>query len=218
MPAARLALLVATVLAVVGLSGAVPAQDERRVINLFKTTSSGLPEGFVAARTGRGPPSEWMALNDPAAGRVLEQISADRADGRYPLAICQDLSAANVDVTVRFKPMGGEVARAGGIAVRLADPDNYYVVGANALEDNVRLYRVVKGARSQIEGVSAKVDAGLWHTLELRAEGDRFAVSYDGKPLFTATDETFSGPGKIALWTKADSQTRFDALTIAVLP
>jgi hypothetical protein len=218
MAAARLALLIVTVMAAIGLSGPVPAQDERRVINLLKTTSSGLPEGFVAARTGRGPPSEWMALNDPDAGRVLEQLSADRADGRFPLAIYQDLSAANVDVTVRFKPLGGEVARAGGIAVRLADPDNYYVVRANALEDNVKLYRVAKGARTQIQGVSAKVDGGLWHTLELRAEGDRFVVWYDGKPLFTAIDETFSGPGKIALWTKADSQTRFDALTITVLP
>ena len=77
---------------------------------------------------------------------------------------------------------------------------------------------MVKGARSQIKGVPAKVDAGLWHTLELRVEGDRFAVSFDGKPMFIATDDTFSGPGKIALWTKADSQPRFDALTITVLP
>ena len=77
---------------------------------------------------------------------------------------------------------------------------------------------MVKGARSQIQGVPAKIDAGLWHTLELRVEGDRFAVSYDEKPLFTAMDETLSGPGKVALWTKADSQTRFDALTITVLP
>jgi hypothetical protein len=62
------------------------------------------------------------------------------------------------------------------------------------------------------------VTSGTWHTLGLRAEGDRFTASYDGESVFTATDRTFSGAGKIALWTVADSITRFDALTIRSLP
>jgi hypothetical protein len=177
-----------------------------------------LPEGFIAARTGKGAPAEWTALNDPTAGRVLAQISSDRTDYRFPLAIYQAAWAANVEVTVRFKTIGGEVDRAAGVAVRLADADNYYVLRANALEDNVNLYRVVKGVRTQIRGASAKVPSSIWHTLGLRVEGDRFTASYEGKPLFTATDRTFPGAGKIALWTKADSVTRFDALTITTVP
>jgi hypothetical protein len=122
----------------------------------------------------------------------------------------------NVDVVVRFKPVGGNVDQAGGIVVRLATPDDYYVVRANALEDNVRFYRVVKGSRRQIQGADLKVAANQWHTLGLRAEGDRFTISFDGKPLFTAQDSTFTSPGKVALWTKADSVTHFD--TIAIMP
>jgi hypothetical protein len=61
-----------------------------------------------------------------------------------------------------------------------------------------------------------KVASDVWHTLALKAEGDHFSTSYDGKMLFTAEDNTFAGPGKVALWTKADSVIHFD--TIAITP
>jgi hypothetical protein len=134
------------------------------------------------------------------------------------LAIWQGASAKNVEVTLRFKPVSGKVDQAGGIAVRLSSPDNYYVVRANALEDNVRFYRVVKGRREQLAGVDTKVASGQWHALGLRVEGDRFTISFNGKQLFTATDATLADAGKIALWTKADSITHFDSIAIRQLP
>jgi hypothetical protein len=87
---------------------------------------------------------------------------------------------------------------------------------ANALEDNIRFYRVVKGKRVQIKGADTKVAANEWHTLELRAEGDRFTVYFDGRQLYTAQDDALTGAGKVGLWTKADSVTYFD--TIAITP
>jgi hypothetical protein len=65
---------------------------------------------------------------------------------------------------VRFKPVDGKVDQAGGIVVRLTTPDDYYVVRANALEDNVCFYRVVKGKREQITGADTKVASNDWHT------------------------------------------------------
>ena len=176
------------------------------------------PPGFSFARTGQGAPGIWQIAIDPSAAgqKAIAQISQDRTDYRFPIAVYDALSARNVDVVLRFKPVGGTVDQAGGIAVRLADPDDYYVVRANALEDNVRFYRVVKGSRQQIQSANLKVAASQWHMLGLRAEGDRFTVSFDGKPLFTAQDSTFVSPGKVALWTKADSITHFD--TIAITP
>jgi len=177
------------------------------------------PPGFSFGRTGQGTPGDWQVIiADPSAAgqRAIAQLSQDRTDYRFPLAIYDAVAARNVDVVVRFKPVGGAVDQAGGVAVRLASPDDYYVVRANALEDNVRFYRVVKGSRRQIQGADLKVAANRWHTLGLRAEGDRFTVTFDGKPLFTAQDSTFVGPGKVALWTKADSVTHFD--TIAIMP
>ena len=102
--------------------------------------------------------------------------------------------------------------------MRLFDADNYYVVRANALEDNVRFYRVIKGERQQIAGADTKVSANEWHTLRLKVEGERFTITFEVKVLFTATDGAIKGAGRIALWTKADSVTRFDRIEINTLP
>jgi hypothetical protein len=178
------------------------------------------PEDFDFGRTGHGGPGQWAVVADTTSpsGRAIEQSSTERTDYRFPLAIHRPLSARNVDVALRFKAVSGNVDRAGGIAVRLADPDNYYVVRANALEDNVRFYRVVKGRREQIEGADLKVSAQAWHSLGLKAEGNRFTITFDGRELYTASDDTMPGPGRVALWTKADSVTRFDRVEIKTLP
>jgi transposase len=57
-----------------------------------------------------------------------------------------------------------------------------------------------------------------WHKLGLRADSERFTVSYDGKTLFSVTDKTFGEAGGVALWTKADSVTRFDQMKMTTLP
>lgn len=193
--------------------------DSADVVTLAGQPGS-MPTDFLTDRTGKGASGHWAIVDDPTAQarRALAQLSTDRTDYRFPLAVYQPVSAANVEVSVRFKAVDGKVDRAAGVAVRLADADNYYVVRANALEDNVNFYRVVRGVRQQITGVSTKVTSDEWHTLAIRAIGSQFAIAYDGRSLFTAEDSTFGGTGKIALWTKADSVTRFDTLTIHRLP
>jgi hypothetical protein len=207
--------------ALAALGAAASAQGEGDMIHVsFASQPGTLPERFTVARTGKGAVAEWKIVEDGNVpdGGVLAQTSTDRTDYRFPLAIYDGITAANAEVTVRFKAVAGQVDRAGGIALRLTDPDNYYVLRANALEDNVNFYRVVQGSRREIRGVNAKVTSDQWHTLGLRVEGDRFTVRLDGATLFTATDKTFSGAGKIALWTKADSVTQFADLTIQKLP
>jgi len=177
------------------------------------------PEFLTSWRTGKGAVGDWRVVEDATAsqGRAIAQVGADPTDYRFPLAVYDPLPAQNVEASVRFKAISGKGDRAGGLAVRLTDADNYYVVRANALEDNVRLYRVVKGDRQQLASASVKVSSGAWHMLALRAEGDRLSVSFDGKPLLAHSDRTFTGLGKVALWTKADSVTRFDRLDIRPL-
>lgn len=196
------------------------AQTGVVMIAIDKMEIGSHPEGFESWRTGQGAPAQWLVVADETAagGRAIEQVSADRTDYRFPLAIYKPLAAQNVDVVLRFKAVAGSVDRAGGIAVRLATPDDYYVVRANALEDNVRFYRVVKGRREQLAGANLKVSANEWHTLGLRAEGNKFIVTFNGRQLYTANDPTFPSAGRIALWTKSDSVTRFDNIRIATLP
>jgi len=195
------------------------SQTGATMIAIDKMPIGAPPTDFTFARTGQGGPGQWSVTGDASAagGRAIEQTSTDTTDYRFPLAIHQPVSAIDVDVTLRFKAVAGKVDQAAGIAVRLGDADNYYVARANALEDNVRFYRVVKGRREQIEGANLKVSGNAWHQLGLRAEGTRFTVTFDDKPLFTATDETFAGAGRVALWTKADSVTRFEQIEIRTL-
>jgi hypothetical protein len=196
------------------------SQSAATAINIAKMEIGSPPAGFQFARTGQGDLGRWIVVSDETsfAGRAIEQSSTDRTDYRFPLAILDSVVAKNVDVSLKFKPVAGRVDQAGGIAVRVLDGDNYYVVRANALEDNVRFYRVVKGRRQQIDGVNTKVTSGEWHSLGLKAQGDRFTIEFDGKTLFTTSDKTFAEPGTVALWTKADSVTRFDQIAIAMLP
>ena len=208
----------ALTLAVMAAVGTVLGQGKETMSIDIVRLSPNLEGEFTQWRTGEGDPAEWTVVADASAegGRAIAQVSRDKTGYRFPLAIYKPFSGRDVEVSVRFKPVAGTVDQAGGIAVRLQTPDDYYVVRANALEDNVRFYRVVKGKREQLAGVDVKVAPTVWHTLAVKAEGDHFSISYDGKTLFTAEDNSFAGPGKVALWTKADSVTHFD--TIAITP
>ena len=197
------------------IAGTASAETAR--IDFESGQVGALPAGMTTALTGSGGPVQWAIVDDasaPAGPKVLAQTSADKTDYRFPLAIFGAPVAADVEVVVKFKPVAGEVDRAAGIAVRLLDKDNYYVVRANALEDNVRLYRVVKGQRIQFAGANLKVPSGAWQELKITARGNRFEVSFAGKRLYEATDSTFANPGRVALWTKADSVIHFDDLRI----
>jgi len=213
-------MLLGTALAFPYLAVAGRAQGVTGNVDLSRYPVGPLPPEFLTSwRTGKGALGDWRVVEDATAsqGKAIAQVSADPTDYRFPLAVYEPLPAQNVEASVRFKAMSGKGDRAGGLAVRLTDADNYYVVRANALEDNVRLYRVVKGDRQQMASASTKVSSGAWHTLSLRAEGDRLSVSFDGKPLLTHSDRTFTGLGKVALWTKADSVMHFDRLEIRPL-
>jgi len=213
-------MLLGAALALPYLAIAARAQGTTGSIDLSCYAHGPLPPEFLTAwRTGQGAVGDWRVVEDASAsqGKAIAQMSADPTDYRFPLAVYQPLQAQDVEASVRFKAVSGRGDQAGGLAVRLTDADNYYVVRANALEGNVNLYRVVKGRRQQIAGASAQVPSGVWHSLTLRAEGNQLSVSFDGKPLLTHSDRTFAGPGKVALWTKADSVTHFDRLEIRPL-
>ena len=216
-----LLILAAAVIGAVMASGSDGlSQSAATVIAIGKMELGAAPTGFKFRADGQGAPGKWVVVSDPTSSgdRVIEQSSTDRTDYRFPLAIFEPVVAKNVEVSISFKPVAGRVDQAAGIAVRVADADNYYVVRANALEDNVRFYRVVKGRREQIDGVNTKVAGNVWHRLGLKAQNDRFTIGFDGKTLFTTSDKTFAGAGKIALWTKSDSVTRFDQIAIDALP
>jgi hypothetical protein len=187
------------------------------VYNFDSDTSGQLPAKCHAARTGSGAESEWAVTGDPTAPskpNVVAQTSTDPTDYRFPLLIADAGSFQDLDLSVKFKAVSGSVDRAGGLVFRLKDPNNYYIVRANALENNYRLYRVVNGRRSQFAGANLKVTSGEWHELRVEAAGNKITCYFDGTKKIEATDDTFKDAGKVGLWTKADSVTYFDDLKV----
>src|SRR5229473_6600619 len=99
------------------------------------------PEGWTPTLTGSGEP-KWTVENDetaPSKSKVLKQ--SGRAT--YPLLLKNETNIRDGFVEVKFKAVAGSQDRAAGIVWRARDANNYYVTRANALEDNVVLYKTV---------------------------------------------------------------------------
>jgi hypothetical protein len=197
------------------LAACEPAATPGRAETVTFAGSKGLAD-FEFALTGSGTPGEWSVARDDAT-QALAQTGTDSTDERFPLAIYRPFSGRNVYVSIRFMPVSGKVDRAGGVVVRLTSAGDYYLARANALENNVRFYRVVGGKRLMIAGVDAPVASGTWHTLGIAARDDRFIILFNGRELFGATDAKVPGPGRVGLWTKADSVTWFESIKIKSL-
>ena len=138
--------------------------------------------------------------------------------GSFPLCIKDTPVLKDGFVEVKFKSISGKIDQGAGGVWRCADNRNYYICRANALEDNVVLYKVDKGKRRSLDivgrqggyGLKAKVARHAWHSLRVEFAGSRFKVLLNGKHLFDVEDKTFREPGKVGLWTKADSVMLFD--------
>jgi hypothetical protein len=208
--------------AAVMLAGA--AQPE--MIRFGNAVPGGLPAGWSVAMTHAGAAPRWEVVRDdssPGPRFVLAQVSRDKTAGRFPLAIWDRTSIRDGIVSVAFKAVDGNIDQAAGIVWRYQDPNNYYIVRANALENNVVLYKVENGIRVSIApkglpsrsyGVKHPVPGGRWNVLRVWFSDTLFTVFLNGERLFEAQDQTFRQPGKAGLWTKADSLTYFDEFTI----
>jgi hypothetical protein len=154
---------------------------------------------------------QW-AVEDMAGAPSGNRVLVQRATTNEFNVIVAPVSYTDIDVTMRFKPISGREDASGGIVFRFTD-GKYYVVRANALESNFRLYSYDRGRR-QIAGASVKTPAlGQWHTVRVVAVGDHMQAWLDGTLHLDHRDARFKS-GRVGLWTKADSITAFDDLVV----
>ena len=181
------------------------------------------PPGWEATQTGPGA-ARWTVRADataPSRPHTLEQ------SGQAAFPVCTRLGTELRDgfVQVRFRAMSGETDRAAGVVWRYRDPNNYYVCRANALENNVVLYKVEGGRRTDLPvkgegrtyGKKVAVPSGAWNILAVTVKGSLFAVTLNGTKLYEVDDATFTEPGRVGVWTKADSVTHFDDLKLTIV-
>jgi len=186
----------------------------------FESTRIGAtPEGWTATLTGKGDP-KWTVESDETAPSKLKVLKQS-GGATYPLLLKNDTNIKDGFIEVKFKAIDGSQDRAAGVVWRAKDENNYYVVRANALEDNFVLYKTVNGIRSALDivgrkggyGVEVAVPANTWHSLRIDFKANRFRASFNDNRLFEVEDSTFADAGMVGLWTKADSVTLFDQMT-----
>jgi hypothetical protein len=184
-----------------------------------------LPEGLAAERwdfeakaiEGWTVVTGQWAVEDMAGAPSGKRVLVQRAvKNEFNVIVAPSGPYSDVDVSMRFKPISGREDASGGIVFRFAD-GKYYLIRANALEDNFRFYYYDRG-RSMLESARVRAPAlGQWHTLRAVIAGDHIQGWLDGALLLGYRDKRF-GAGRVGLWTKADSVTAFDDLTIRGVP
>jgi hypothetical protein len=185
-----------------------------KVINFDTETIGKTPPNWTVAMTHHGGAPQWEIRKDgsaPTQPYVFAQVSSDPTSDRFPLAILNNLSLRDGDVSVRIKPVAGREGRGGGLVWRYRDENNYYLARTNALEKNVEVYKVENGRRIPLlPGVKHEVPSNTWSILKVSIRGPRFQVYLDHRRILQGEDKTFTSAGRVGLWTLADSVTYFD--------
>ncbi len=180
-----------------GKSSAAPGTV---VFNFEQDVIGQPPQGFTSYATGSGPAGKWLVqemADAPSGKRVVVQTDADGTGSRYPVLIADKEDYGDVDVSVKGKAISGKGDQGIGLVFRFRDPQSYYVVRANALENNFRLYKMVDGRRKEFAGANVKVTSGQWHTLRVVAQGDHLMCYFNGQKLIDTRDATYGkGQGR----------------------
>jgi hypothetical protein len=205
-----------TVVVLVALAGAAVWAEEGKVraVKFSKDDLGKVPTGWKAEQTGKGEGSVWKVVADETSpsksGYVLAQ-TAKSPGGVFNICVADDTKFKDVELSVSFKAVAGESDQGGGFVWRYQDNNNYYICRMNPLEDNYRVYKVVAGKRTQLEGKEGvKVPAGEWHKLKVAVKGTKMVGYLDGTKMWEITDDTYKDAGKVGLWSKADAQSHFD--------
>lgn len=192
-----------------------------------------LPKIYKPMLTGGGKPADWKVILDdvpPALAPitaqapsitkrpVLAQLSEDLTDERFPICVLDDTVFGDFTFKTRIKMVGGAREQMAGVAFRIHNEKNYYVVRASALGNNLRFYKFVDGIRSQPIGPEIPISRGVWHELSVQCSGNNILCKLDGKEVIPQlTDNSFT-EGKIGFWTKSDSVSYFTDASIRFTP
>ncbi|THJ21454.1 MAG: hypothetical protein CAF45_011515 [Nitrospira sp. CG24E] len=187
------------------------------VWNFDREQPGTLPSGLSIGTLFDGRPAgDWQVLTTDRAKsppHVLAQLMAKGAEHAYKVLLIKEVIASELTLEVSFLPIQGQADMGGGLIWRASDDRNYYLARANPLEQNIRVYRVVRGVRRLLQSFNQTINLREWHTLRVMHRGCQIDIFYDDKQVFDLCDKTFR-EGTIGLWTKSDAVTYFDDLQL----
>jgi hypothetical protein len=200
-------------------ASAEPPPKPKKIWSFDKERTEDPPAGFDFFKTG-GKAGKWIVKAEPVAPtapNVLAQLDDDRTPERVALAVAREPVLRDAVVSVRCRTVSGKVEQACGVVLRFTDEKNYYLARVNALDKDVALYAVRDGKRKALGGWKGATIGSVWHELKLEAREEQLRVSWDGTQVWEAKDTSLVDAGRAGVWTRADSVTEFDDLTISAL-
>ena len=180
------------------------------------------PQGWNCTKTGEGnvkwtverddyPPNFWNVVKQSGNGATPSNDYP--TPSVFPICILNGPTIKDGFVQVKIKMVDGKQDRAAGLIWRVKDSNNYNIIRANALENDVTYYQTINGKRSIKVRKWFPVTSNVWHTLRVEFKGNMASASYDDAQVAIWWDDTFLEPGKVGVWTKADSVSMFDEFT-----
>jgi len=195
---------------VVGFVGPGMSQGDPRIWNFDQDKAGGLPSGFEVLS------GHWTVTPDPAAPSPPHIVAQVATKETWPGVVVKDGEFKNAVIEVKFKTVSGKDEQAAGIIFRCKDSKNFYVLRADAIEDNVALLKFSKGMQAQLKKKRVQIKSGMWYSLRVTAVGPLIRAYLNGKPLFSVSNKSYP-KGKVGLWTKADSVVYFDDFSVKPL-
>ena len=151
--------------------------------------------------------------------RYAEFLDNVQAYAYFPYAVAQGIDDfRSGEISFRFKPVAGRIDQGAGILFNLKPNGDYLLVRANALENNLVLFKYEKGKRSSVEWIrNTPTPSGQWQDLKVRIDGAKVEGYLNGKLYL---EHTLPAPvsGKIGVWSKADSVVYFDDYRVVPAP
>lgn len=130
-----------------------------------------LPSDFATGTLFDGRPAgDWKVLatdRAKSAPHVLAQMMGKGAEHAYKVVLAKDTMASDLSLKVSLLAIQGRADMGGGLIWRATDDRNYYLTRANPLEQNIRIYRVIKGVRHLLQNFDQIIDVKQWHTLQV---------------------------------------------------
>jgi hypothetical protein len=212
---------------------ALPGWAAERKFDFSLYGENHTPPGFRNTLNGKGKPGDWKVVLDEVPPLlpplnpdtpnltkrgVLAQLAQDPTDEHFPLFIYDEETFDDFSLRTRFKTVSGVIEQMAGIAFRIQNETNYYVVRASSLGNTFKFYKVVNGQRGTIIGPEVQISSGVWHELGIECKGNSIRCLLDEKEVIPPlTDSSFLS-GKIGFWTKSDSVSYFSDTRVIYTP
>ncbi len=210
-----------------------PATAAELVFDFSTVPAKQIPPGFTNLLAGKGKLGDWRVITDefpsalPALNEktpsmtqrsVVGQFSIEVTDEHFPILLYDREAFTDFTLTTKFKLVDGVTEQMAGIVFRLQDVQNFYVIRASGLGNNVRFYKMVAGARSAPIGPELPVPRGVWHELKISCQGNHIQAWLNGQEAIPPLTDTSFAAGKLGYWTKSDAISYFTDTKIVYTP